>query len=215
MTGSGALPRLLAVFLALAAALQAVGLAAAQAAASPVITSPAEGDILKGQVAVNGLTDLPNFASAELAFAYDPDPTGTWFTIQTTNLPVAGGLIATWDTTAVTDGDYMLRLRVSFLDASSQDALVKVKVRNYTVVPTATPAVTPTATVVLQIPTAIVIAASPTATVQPTAVIPTPTSLPPNPARVTTGDIFSGFWKGALVVGLLVLLFGALVRLRR
>jgi hypothetical protein len=215
MTESGAFPRLLAVCLALLAAMPAPDPAAAQSPATPVITSPGEGDILKGQVAVSGLTDLPGFASAELAFAYVSDPTGTWFTIQTMSLPVAGGLIATWDTTAVTDGDYVLRLRVIFQDTSIQDAVVKVKVRNYTVVPTPTLAVTPTATVVLQVPTAIVIAASPTATIQPTPVIPTPTAIPPNPARVTSGEIFSGFWKGALVVGVLVLLFGALIRLRR
>jgi hypothetical protein len=215
MTGSGASSRLLAAALALAAVLAAGTPASAQAPAGPVITSPMEGEILTGQVAVNGVTDIPNFASAELDFGYDADPTGTWFMLQNSSLPVTGGTITTWDTTAVSDGDYVLRLRVVLVDGAAQDTFVKVKVRNYTVVPTNTAAVTPTATVLLQVPTAIIIADTPTATAQPTPVFATPTALPPNPARITTSEIFSGFWRGALIVGLLVLGFGALVRLRR
>src|SRR5512143_3282507 len=121
MTGSGALPRLLVAVLTLGSAFVAARPAAAQAPAGPVITSPAEGEILKGLVMVNGVTDIPNFASAELDFAYDPDPTGSWFTLQTSSLPVTGGVIAIWDTTAVSDGDYILRLRVTLLDTSVQD----------------------------------------------------------------------------------------------
>ena len=171
--------------------------------------------MLKGQVPVSGVTDIPGFASAELAFAYDPDPTATWFTLQTASLPVTGGVIDTWDTTAVSDGDYMLRLRVTLLDGSEQETFVRVKVRNYTVVPTNTPDVTPTATVILEVPTAILLADTSTPTAQPVVLIDTPTALPPNPARVTTTEIFSEFWRGALIVGVLVLVFGALVRLRR
>lgn len=215
MTVSGVVSRLVAAALALSAALAAALPAVAQAPAGPVITAPADGAVIRGQVAVNGVTDIPGFASAELAFAYDPDPTGTWFVLGTASLPVTGGTIVTWDTTAVSDGDYVLRLRVVLQDASTQGTFVKVKVRNYTVVPTDTPAVTPTATVILQVPTAIVIAASPTATALPAPVIATPTGLPPNPARVTTSEIYAGFWRGALIVGVLVLLFGTLVRLRR
>ncbi len=215
MTGSGALPRLLTAVLAATTALCAVQPVSAQAAIPPVITSPSDGQVVQGQVQVNGVTDIPNFASAELDFGYDSDPTGTWFTIQSGLQPAAGGLLATWDTTTVSDGDYVLRLRVLLLDGSAQDALVKVKVRNYTAVPTPSPAITPTATAMLQIPTPIVIAASPTTTDEPAPPVDTPTALPPNPAGVTTVEIFSGFWRGALVVGLIVLVFGALLRLRR
>ncbi len=218
MTASRGLPRLLAVLLAFAAAASLDLTVSAQAAIPPVITSPTDGQVLQGQVQVNGLTDIPNFASADLAFGYDPDPTGTWFTIQSGLPAVAGGLLATWNTATISDGDYVLRLRVTLLDGSSQEAFVKVRVRNYTAVPTPSPAVTSTATAVLQIPTAIVIVPSPTATAQPeapTAAVNTPTALPPNPAGVTSAEIFSGFWRGALIVGLLVLGFGVLLRLRR
>lgn len=215
MTGSGALSRLLTVLFVAAITLAAATPAAAQAVIPPVVTSPTDGQTVQGQVQVNGVTDIPNFASGELAFAYDPNPTDTWFTIQAGLQPVAGGLLATWDTTTISDGDYVLRLRVVLLDGSPQDALVRVKVRNYTAVPTPSPAVTPTPTPVLQIPTPILVAASATASAQPVPVVATPTSLPPNPAGVTSAEIFSGFWRGALIVGILVLGFGALVRFRR
>jgi hypothetical protein len=215
MTGSGAVSRLLAVAFAAAVALAAARAAAAQAPIPPVITSPADGQVVQGLVEVDGVTDIPNFASAQLDFGYDPDPTGTWFTIQSGLQPVAGGLLATWDTTALSDGDYVLRLRVLLLDGSAQDALVKVRVRNYTAVPTPSPVVTPSATAALQIPTAMVVVPSETATAQPTSAVATPTALPPNPAGVSTAQIYARFWRGALVVGLLVLGFGVLLRLRR
>ena len=216
MTESGVVSRLLAAALAVAAAAGYVApRAAAQQPPGPVITSPAEGQVLQGQAPINGLTDLPGFASAELAFAYDPDPTGTWFTIQTGSLPVSGGLIATWDTATLTDGDYTLRLRVVLADGSFRDSLVRVKVRNYTAAPSPSPAVTPSATAALQIPTAIVLAASPTVSAPAAPPAATPTSMPPNPAGITSAEVFAGFWRGALIVGLLVLGFGALIRLRR
>ena len=45
----------------------------------PVITSPAAGDAIQGVVSVLGMSSITNFASAELAFAYASNPTGTWF----------------------------------------------------------------------------------------------------------------------------------------
>jgi hypothetical protein len=201
------------------AALNAVQPVFAQATPSPSITSPAAGQVLKGQVPVTGVTDLPNFSSAELAFAYSSDPTRTWFTIGTASLPVNGDVIAVWDTTSVTDGDYTLRLRVLQTDGSFEDAAVNIQVRNYTAAPTPSPtpspAVTPTETAALQMPTAMIITASDTPNPQAAIPMATPTALPPNPAAVTPAAIASGFWRGALIVGLLVLGFGALVRFRR
>ncbi len=71
----------------------------AQGATSPVIDAPIAGQILGGQVSITGTTDIPNFASAELDFAYASDPTGSWFLIQTFSQPVANSAITTWDTT--------------------------------------------------------------------------------------------------------------------
>jgi hypothetical protein len=69
---------------------------------------------------------------------------------------------------------------------------------------------------VLVVPTAIIIPTA-AATLTPTSPppIPSATSLPPNPAAITPAAVFTGFWRGALVVGLLVLAFSALVRRHR
>src|SRR5829696_6830577 len=55
---------------------------AAQDAPPVAITSPASGEILRGQVNVIGSTDVPNFVSAQLDFSYASDSAGTWFPLQ-------------------------------------------------------------------------------------------------------------------------------------
>ncbi len=215
MTASGTCVRVCSSALGLAAVLCMVMPASAQGAAMPTITAPGDGQIVEGQVAVEGTTDIPDFSSAELAFEYSSDPTHTWFTIQTASLPVANSVITLWDTTSITDGDYVLRLRVILSDGSTQDATSTVLVRNYTAAPSPLPAVTATEPPVVEVPTAIVIVPSETPAVAPVAPLATPSALPPNPAGVNSTEIFSNFWRGALLVGVLVLLFAAIVRLRR
>ncbi len=215
MEKSGAMARLLIVGLLLLKLLSASALAHAQDVAAPSITSPGNGEYLGGKVQVKGTTQIPGFASSELDFGYAGDPTGTWFVIQTASLPGTNDTLGVWDTTLITDGDYSLRLRVMLQDGSSKDSVVTVRVRNYTPLPTATPAVTATQPPVLDIPTAIIIVASETATATMPPPIYTPTSLPPNPASVAPSAIYSGFWRGALLVGVLIVLVGALVRIRR
>ena len=183
---------------------------AAQGTISPAITAPAADQALQGQVAIMGMTDVPNFDSAEIAFAYALDVTDTWFIIQNTTQPVAGGVLATWDTTSISDGNYVLRLRVNFLDGTLQDVTVPVHVRNYTALPTALPTATPTAPA-LQIPTPILIAASATPTLSP---LPTPEPLPPNPAQVTSADVYGYLRAGALIIVGLFILVGIFLRLR-
>ena len=215
MNGFGAWPRLYIAAASVIAMLCMVAPALAQGVTLPVIISPSDGQVVQGQVSIRGTTDMPNFSSAELAFAYASDPTHTWFTIQTASLPTTNDVLTIWDTTTITDGDYALRLRVTLLDGSTQEASTSVRVRNYTALPTPSPAVTATQPPVIEIPTAMVILPSETPTVQPDAALPTPSALPPNPAGITSGEIFSGFWRGALLVGALVLVFAAIVRLRR
>ena len=113
---------------------------------TPSITAPQNGEILRGQVQIQGQMDTPNFASAELAFTFDAsasDPAASWFPIQTFPQPIQNPIIATWDTTAVTDGEYALRLRIFLQDGTSQDVVVNnLKIRNNEPLPT--PTVTPT-----------------------------------------------------------------------
>ncbi len=214
MTASGASLRVYSVLLALTATLGLVVPAFAQGSA-PQLVSPTDGQYLQGQVPVKVTTDVPNFSAAELDFAYATDPTPNWFPIQTASLPVNGQVMALWDTTAITDGDYLLRLRVTLTDGSTQDAMETVHVRNYTPLPTPTPAATDTPTPFVEVPTAIIIVPTETATALPPPPAATPTVLPPNPAGVTTSEVFGGFWKGALLVGVVVVVLAALIRIRR
>ena len=189
----------------------------AQEATSPVITAPTPGQILQGQVSITGTTDMVNFASAELDFAYAYNSTGTWFFIQTLAQPVANSTLAVWDTATIGDGDYILRLRVTSQDGSSQEATVKVKVQNQAPLPTSsspiTQVVTFTPAFMPQPSTPVIVVTSPTPTSQP--IFSTPTALPSNPVEVQTNEIYAGIQRGALVIIGLSIVFGVLIRLRR
>ena len=164
------------------------------------IRFPVAGQAVQGSVSIEGNSAVTGFVSAELAFAYTGDPTGTWFLIAEASQPVQDGVLGQWDTGAITDGDYNLRLRVILQNGSHMEILVPaLRVRNYTPIETDTPTpVTPTLT---QVP-------GETPVVTPTREIrPTPTPLPTNPAEVTGGDILGSLGKGALaIVGLFALL---------
>lgn len=185
--------------------------ALAQGTSLPAITSPTAGQVLQGQVLITGTSDVPNFASAELAFAYASNPTNTWFLISTSFQPAADAVLATWDTASISDGDYTLRLRVNLSDGSFQDATVTVQVRNYTVVTTPTLIQTPTEPA-LQIPTPLLLAPSATPTALP---LPSPTPLPPNPAAITQKEIYASLRGGALIIAGIFIAIGLFLRLRR
>ena len=178
------------------------------------ITSPLPGDVLRGTVTITGRADDPNFQSAQLDFGYASNPADTWFTLQTFSQPVLDSSLAVWDTLSITDGDYILRLRLTLIDGTFQDATVPVSVQND--VPFATPTTLPTSTpipqVEVQIPTPFLLAASPTPTAPPR---PTPTALPNNPVSVDQTTIYTSLGRGALVILGLFVFSGILLRLRR
>lgn len=176
-----------------------------------VIHSPGGGEALQGVVTISGTTDIPGFRSAEVAFAYQNDPTNTWFLIQQSNQPVLEGILAVWDTTTIADGTYKLRLQVILIDGQVEEHVVAgLRVRNYSRIETSTPP-------------------SPAAT-QPT-ITPTPTPLPDfqvvlktqppeptNPAQINMDDVQRSALGGtlavftALLVGALYLAIRALFR---
>ena len=144
-------------------------------------------------------------------FAYASNPTDTWFTIQTFSQPLADSTLATWDTTSITDGDYVLRLRVNFADGTLQDVTVPIKIGNdFVPTPTPEPTSTPEADSVL-IPTPFLLAASPTPTDVPR---PTPTALPSNPVSLGQNQIYVSLGRGALVILGLFALAGIIIRVR-
>jgi hypothetical protein len=181
----------------------------AQTGAPPSITFPVAGQTLRGAVNVTGTSAVDGFFSAEVAFAYASDPSGTWFLIQASEQPVTEGLLAVWDTTSITDGEYNLRLRVTLQDGTQLETIVTgLSVRNYTP-DTPTPSSTPAPTESLAPATL-----TPVATETPRP-LPTPTPLPPNPAALNTPAIYASLGRGALIILLLFLVFGIFLRLRR
>lgn len=176
------------------------------------ITSPQPGEILRGQVEIIGNMDIPGYSSSELAFSYASNPAdrSAWFTIQTFSQPVGNTAIATWDTTSLTDGDYILHLRVFLQDGSSQDVAVSdLKIRNDVVSPTDTP-------IAVLLPE--IMATSPPADTEmpvTTAIsFPSSTPMPVNPVSVTNSSIYLNFAGSALIVLVLFIILGIFLRFR-
>jgi hypothetical protein len=170
----------------------------------PVIDEPRSGGVLQGVVAITGTSDTAGFISAEISFTYTDDPTGTWFQIAINKQPVSNNTLVTWDTTIITDGNYVIRLRVYLTDGSTREFLVSdLRVRNYSPVETPTPSpVAPEAT--------------PLPTITPTAMpFPTPTVLPRNPATLAPTDVSVSILYGGLAAILTFVIIGIYLRLRR
>lgn len=187
-------------------------LIAAQDSPPIAITAPAPEEIVRGQVTISGRVDVVSFASVQLEFAYASNPTDTWFTIQTFSQPISDSTLAVWDTTSITDGAYVLRLRVNFEDGTSQEVTVPIKIGNEALpTPTPEPTSTPEGESAF-VPTPFLLAASPTPTDVPP---PTPTALPPNPVSLEGSEIYTSLGRGALVILGLFALAGLIFRSRR
>jgi hypothetical protein len=184
--------------------LASIAVTSVAAQTGPLVISPRQGDVLQGVVIIKGTTDLKGFVSAEVDFAYTGDPTVTWFLIATNNQRVNLDNLAVWDTTTITDGNYILRVRVYLKDGSFLDAAVpNLRVRNYTPIETPTPA-----------PTAL----QPTVTMTPTLTstpFPAPTPLPPNASILTPVDVSKSIAYGGLGAVFLLIVLGIYLGLRR
>jgi len=75
-----------------------------------IITSPKPGSEIKGSIDIKGTVNILNFGFYKYEVA--PINTDTWATITAGRDPVQNGSLGGWDTTALTPGDYQLRLVV-------------------------------------------------------------------------------------------------------
>lgn len=189
-------------------------LLAAQDSPPVAITSPAAGEILHGEITIIGSTDIPNFFSAQLDFAYASGDGDGWFPLATLSQPALNSPLYLWNTASITDGDYILRLRVNLNDGTFQEATIPITIQNDAPILTPTPVVTatPESSIGFQVPTPFLLAASPTPTDIPR---PTPTPLPPNPASLTQSTILASLGRGALVIIALFIFSLILLRLRQ
>ena len=74
------------------------------------LTYPEPGDEIKGVIELTGTVDIPNFGFYKYEVA--PNGSDTWATIAAGRAVVKEGSLGRWDTTALTPGDYQLRLVV-------------------------------------------------------------------------------------------------------
>jgi len=182
-----------------------------------VISAPMPGQALQGDIIITGNTAIEGFVASEISFGYTGDATDTWFFIYYSTVPVENDLLAHWDTTTITDGDYTLRLVIDTVDGSQIKLIVPgLRVRNYTPVETDTPTpLPPSATSGPGTP--VPPSATPSMTPIPstTPLPPIPTPLPTNPAIISEKDVGMTFLEGAGIgIGLLSL-FGAVVGIRQ
>lgn len=175
--------------------------AAQETPESPVVSidAPVPGGALQGVVEIRGTILVEGFQSVQISFAYQSDPTNTWFLIGQSDVPVEAAVLASWDTTTISDGNYHLRLQVFLTDGRVLESQVSgVRVRNYTTMETSTPAPVEPAK------------PDPTAQIQPTMTFTplpdfqaperTPAVKATNPAQVTWEHLRSSISQGVIVV---------------
>jgi hypothetical protein len=174
---------------------------------TPKITYPAAGDAVQGVIVITGNTNVADFSSAEISFAYhNEDGNDDWFLIQKSTQPVSEGQLAVWDTTTITDGIYDLQLLVHLSDGSTKEVIVSgLRVRNYTPIETSTPRPTSAylATEIQQTPTVI-----------EKATAASPTILPTNSIQVTGNALSGKAVQGFLATVIFMVVLGAYVSVR-
>jgi len=89
-----------------------------------VITSPAPGADVSGIVDIVGTVDIPDFGFYKYEIA--PQGSQNWATVSAGRQPVRSDILGRWDTTALTPGDYQLRLVVSDNQGSQQPPCIVV-----------------------------------------------------------------------------------------
>lgn len=156
----------------------------AQAPGFAEVTRPVSGEAVGGVVTIEGTANHPSFDHFDLTFTYEADTTSTWFPIVDEHRSrVVEGRLAVWDTTGITDGEYMLRLRVWPAEGEPLVAIVHgVRVRNYTSIETPTPGPSPAA------PALTPTEAPPTSTPTPPAIVPAP----PEPGNRVGSALLAG-----------------------
>ncbi len=185
--------------------------------AGAAITFPRQGQPIQGTLAITGTAVHPALDRYELAFAYEPNPLGTWFPIgEPVRSAVVDGNLAVWDVSGITDGSYTLRLRVYGQDGAAVEAVVTgVLVQNTP--PTSTPppaSSTP----------AITVTPAPAGTSTP--LVEQPPTTTPRPPGAGPGDggpggeflngqqVQGAFWAGVRLAFVLFLILGVYAGLR-
>ncbi|MFN8454089.1 MAG: hypothetical protein U0401_05330 [Anaerolineae bacterium] len=153
--------------------IQLTGVAAApvrQSTDVAVINSPTSNSVVRGVAPIVGSADHTQFQFYKVEFSPEPVTGTQWQIIGAIhNSSVINGVLENWDTTAIPDGSYTLRLQTVKLDGNYLEFFAQqIVVANTQTLPTDTPAPT------VEAPQAVV----------PAVPVDTPTPLPPTPTIV-------------------------------
>jgi len=199
------------------------GQAAPPAQGQAIVTYPTDGATLSGVVQIMGIATHPNILWYDVSYGSGPDATaGTqWVSLaRVENTRVENGVLATWDTTGLPNGQYCLALTVVGRDDSFtyQQIVRRLTVDNTHLVASPTPeGATPS-----PLPTAVIgPTATPVTVEQPPTATPraspapgeegeevTPDAETPSRLVFDTAGLRSAFCNGGLVVLMLFVLLG-------
>ncbi len=99
------------------------------AALSAEIRWPAERAVVGGLLSIQGSAAGEGFVSYRLEYGTGEEP-AEWLPLVESEVPVQAGVLAQWDTTAVPDGLYTLRLQVFGQSGSANEVFVHCSVDN-------------------------------------------------------------------------------------
>lgn len=174
------------------------------------ITSPNEGEILQGNIYIEGTVSGSTFQFAEISFQYQDSQSSNWFEIGKIDAPIVDDTIGIWDTSTIADGIYRIKVVAHYENDRVQEAIVNnLDIRNYT-------ALDPSVTDELPANELDESESQVTATpVVPTITVPTP--MPKNEMVVTKTQFFLTLLQGAIfgVLFLAVIVIFVIIRRRK
>jgi hypothetical protein len=156
------------------------------------ITFPGPGNAVQGLVQITGTANIADFQSYRLEFSLQNAASPSWFLIHQQSSPVIDGILGEWDTSVLTDGEYMLRLSIYTQSNATTTVLVEnIRIRNYSPIETDTPAPTSEDKVLVSTPTVIATPTSPPPS--------SPTPLPPNPIAISPNALQKAAITGIII----------------
>lgn len=199
------------------------------------VTSPTIGQEVRGLVPIIGSASVPDFQFYKVEFGVGANP-GEWAVIGSLHdQPVINGQLEVWNTAALPDGVYTLRLQGVKKDGNWEEFFVRnVVIANTRPTATPTPSETPTPAEPTpaspaSAPTAAQVATSPTPALPPTPIViaptkppagstPTPTLAAPEVESESPFD-FKGWGQsamyGGLAMGAVFVLLGIVFGIRK